>query len=134
MHRWEIARAPSRNRASQTYTKFGNIGLYSGQIALLSNWDAMFTVLAAGTASQTNHTNVEIISHILAAAFVLGLEATARAEAKTVYAETYTGGTNPSSTLTIVVDDKSGLGITCWTKSGTDIFPPITTLPKVTLA
>jgi hypothetical protein len=94
----------------------------------------MFTVLAAGTASQTGHANVKIISDMLAAAFVPALQATARAEAKTVYAGACTGGTNSSSTLTVVVDDRPDLGTTCQTESGTDIFPLITTLLEVTSA
>ena len=134
VRRWEVARSPSRNRASWMYTKSGDIGLYSSQVALLPDWDAMFTGLAAGRASQTGHANVRIISDMLAATFVPALEATARAEAKTVYAGAYTGGTNSSSTLTVVVDDRPGLGTTCQTESGTDIFPLITTLLEVTPA
>jgi hypothetical protein len=65
-------------------------GLYSSQVALLPDWEARFTVLAVGTASRTSHANVEIISDMLAAAFIPALEAIARAEAKTVYAGTYT--------------------------------------------
>lgn len=94
----------------------------------------MFTVLALGTASQTSHANMKIISDMLAAVFVPALEAIVCAEAKTVYAGTYTGGINSSSTLTVVVDDRPGLGITCWAESGTDVFLPITTLLKATPA
>ena len=84
----------------------------------------MFTVLALGTASQTSHANMKIISDMLAAVFVPALEAIVCAEAKTVYAGTYTGGINSSSTLAVVVDDRPGLGITCWAESGTDVFLP----------
>jgi hypothetical protein len=119
---WEIVRAPNLNRTSQLYTKSGDIGLYSAEVALLPDYDVGFTVLAAGLRSNAN---VRILSDILAAVYVPALEAAAKQEAQQIYAGTYTGTNGTSSSLTVVTDGKPGLGITQWVENGTDVFPLI---------
>ena len=125
---WEILRAPI-NRTSWMYTKSGDIGLYSGELALLPEYDVGFTVLAAGVSSNAN---VRILSDILAAAFVPALEAAAKEEAEKNYAGTYTSGAN--SNVTVVTDSNPGLGITSWTENGTDVFEILGSVLGVTSA
>ena len=117
---WEIIRAPI-DRTSWMYTKSGDIGLYSGQFALLTDYDVGFTVLAAGTSSTQT---VEIVSDMLAATFLPALEAAAKEEAQSTYAGTYTDSGSNSS-LTVVTDSNPGLGVTSWAENGTNILPGI---------
>ena len=126
---WEIVRAPI-NRTSWMYTKSGDIGLYSGEVALLSDYDVGFTVLAAG---QSSTQNVQILSDMLAATFVPALEAAAKEEAENTYAGTYTDS-GAKSTLTLVTDGNPGLGITSWTDDGTDVVSGIGALLGATSA
>jgi CubicO group peptidase (beta-lactamase class C family) len=119
---WEIVRAPNLNRTSYLYTKSGDIGLYSAELALLPDYDVGFTVLAAGLQTDAN---VRIISDILAAVFVPALEAAAKQEADQVYAGTYTGPAGTNSSLTVVTDGSPGLGVTRWMENGTDVLPLI---------
>lgn len=127
---WEILRAPGLNRSSYLYTKAGDIGLYSAEVALLPDYDVGFTVLTAGLQSSVN---VRVVSDILAATFVPALEAAAAQEAEQIYAGTYTSTADANSSLTVVVTDgKPGLGITRWIENGTDVFPLLGTLFGVT--
>ncbi|MCJ1462110.1 hypothetical protein MMC07_000710 [Pseudocyphellaria aurata] len=118
---WEILRAPT-DRQSWMYTKNGAIGLYASNLALLSDYDVGFTVLAAGTGA---YTNVNILSNLLAETIVPALETAAREEAGIVYAGSYevTGAEGANSSMTVVVDDqKPGLGVTKLIYNGADVF------------
>lgn len=55
---WEIFCASS-NRTSGVYTKLGDLGAYSSEIALLLDYDVDLTVLAAGNKA---HNTVRILS------------------------------------------------------------------------
>lgn len=118
---WEILRSPA-NRESWMYTKSGDIGLYSSNLALLPDYKVGFTVLAAGTGASPN---VNILLNMLATIFVPALEVAAREEAQSVYAGSYgfAGVEGTNSSMTIMVDNqKPGLGVTRLVNNGTDIF------------
>lgn len=113
---WEIYRAPGE-RVSYLYTKAGQLGLYSSQLALMPDYDVGFTVLAAGPAGGQQ---VRLLSDLISEIFYPALEATAKDEADSNYAGTFQDPTGINSSITIVTDDRPGLGVQQWIFNGTD--------------
>ena len=128
---WEIYRAPGE-RVSYLYTKNGGLGLYASQLALMPDYNVGFTVLAAGTSSSLQ---VRVLSNLLSEIFYPALEAAAQEEANTNYAGTYQDPEGANSSITIITDDRPGLGVQDWLFNGTDgfsIFQGIVGVPERT--
>ncbi|KAK6389192.1 hypothetical protein LTR65_006954 [Meristemomyces frigidus] len=121
---WEILRAPSA-RNSWLYTKAGNLGLYTSQLALMPDHNAGFTVLTAG---QSGDDIARIVSDMIASIFVPAFEEAAREEASAIYSGTYSSG---NSSITITTDSQPGLLITSWTNQGSDFFSALASLNAV---
>lgn len=115
---WEIVRAPG-DRVSYLYTKNGELGLYGSQIVLMPDYDVGFTVLAAG---QSAAQSIPVLSDIISEIFYPALEAAAKEEAGAHYAGTYQDPVGVNSSITIITDDRPGLGIQQWIFNGTDGF------------
>ena len=114
---WEIYRAPGE-RVSYLYTKSGQIGLYSSQMALMPDYNVGFTVLAAGPAGPQQ---IRFLSDLLTEVFYPALEAAAKEEANSAYAGTFRDPTGINSSVTITTDDRPGLGLQQWIFNGTEV-------------
>ncbi|KAH8649162.1 beta-lactamase/transpeptidase-like protein [Xylariales sp. PMI_506] len=102
---WEIRRAPGDYpTASWLYTKSGDIGLYSVQMALMPDLGLGFSVLGAGVASDDQ---VRIVADIIADAFVPALWAQAADEVASNYGGTYYDADH-NTTIVVAVDESSG--------------------------
>ena len=125
---WEIFRAPGE-RVSFLYTKNGALGLYASQMALMPDYNVGFTVLAAGT---SNSLQVRVLSNLLSEIFYPALEAAAKEEAAANYAGTYQDPNGFNSSITIITDDRPGLGVQNWLFNGTDGFSILRAILTVT--
>jgi hypothetical protein len=114
---WEIFRAPGE-RTSYLYTKSGNLNLYSSLFVLMPDYDVGFTVLAAGPA---NSLQVNRLSDLISEIFYPALEAAAKEEANCNYAGTFRDPSGINSSVTVVTDDRPGLGLQQWIFNGTDL-------------
>jgi hypothetical protein len=94
------------------YTKSGGLGEYAGYIVLDPDHEIGFSVLAAG-AEASNQAAV--------LAWIPAFEATTRDQAQLNYAGTYTAvDKRLNSSITVALDEPSGLGIESWISNGTD--------------
>jgi hypothetical protein len=119
---WEIFRAvlgsAENNRVVDLYVKSGNVGAYGGKLVLIPDYDVGFVVLMAGVAG----TVADQISGIIVDQLLPALEATARREADTAYAGTFTASDGLNSSLTLrTVEGLPGLRIDRWVSNGTDL-------------
>jgi Beta-lactamase len=126
---WEIIRAPGE-RVSHLYTKSGGLALYSSEFVLMPDYDVGFTVLAAGPSSGPS---VNRLSDLISEIFYPALEAAAKGEADSNYAGTFQDPTGINSTITIVTDDRPGLGLQQWIFNGTDFISTLLSLLLPTL-
>ena len=119
---WEIARGTNLTGSNDghivdVYTKGGNLDLYSSIIALVPDYNFTLALASAGPVSDTNSGVVQgILSEILTA-LVPALDAANKAQAKEVYAGTYTTG---DDSITLAVDDGGGLLVTNFSVNGVD--------------
>ncbi|KAI1339866.1 beta-lactamase/transpeptidase-like protein [Xylariaceae sp. FL0016] len=115
---WEILRAPG-DPLTYMYTKSGDIGKYASMTALWPEFDAGFSVLAAGQMSADTR---RIISDTIAAVYTPALRDAAKREAMAVYTGTY-ANEESNSTITIVVDDENpGLVVSEFIGGGQDVL------------
>ena len=128
---WEIIRYidPSTGEVTDIYTKLGDSGSYGGVTALVPEYGAGFSLLAAGT----NTTLRSIIDHVIldhiTKAILPALRAQAAAEATRKLVGTYVT-TDPTlnSSVTIshnestVEGSVSGLSISSWISNATDVL------------
>ncbi|CZR51197.1 uncharacterized protein PAC_01072 [Phialocephala subalpina] len=122
---WEIYRITTspNDRLVDLYTKSGDLPGYSSVLVLSRDYDFGFSVLAAGPdASVTSR----LIAGLVQDAVFQSIEDSARSEASTNYAGTYTSSsTTLNSTVTISLDPSfPGLGVTTWISNGTDMLSP----------
>ena len=91
--------------------------MYTFILALLPDCGVSFVTLAAG---QGSHAALDgLIADIVLPEF----ETTARKEANSVYAGTYTASNGLNSSITLTTDpSKPGFGVSSWISNGTDFF------------
>ncbi|KAL9611133.1 MAG: hypothetical protein Q9167_004213 [Letrouitia subvulpina] len=130
---WEIVRYmhPSTGKVTDIYTKSGDSGYYSGNIILIPDYGAGFSILS-GSANATIRGNVVNIVLDYVTRFVLpAFEAQAAAEAQHNFVGTYIptdSNSTLNSSLTISFNEStvelasSGLSISSWISNGTDVL------------
>lgn len=116
---WEIARGTNLtgngDQIVDVYTKGGNLELYSSIVALMPDYGLVFTLVSAGP--DTSSSVVEALLSQVLVALVPALEAANKAQAKELYAGTYTAGTDR---ITLAIDSKSGLLVMNFSVNGVD--------------
>lgn len=119
---WEIARGTNLTGSQDghivdVYTKGGNLDLYSSIIALVPDYNFTLALTSAGPVTNTNSGVVQgILSEILTA-LIPALEAVNQAQAREIYAGTYTAG---NDSITLAVDNGGGLLVANFTVNGVD--------------
>ncbi|KAI9688661.1 MAG: hypothetical protein M1822_001018 [Bathelium mastoideum] len=121
---WEIQRmdVPISNSSTQTrvldlYTKYGDIDAYSAGLVLDADHNAGFTILGAGPSAVNV---VTALSDVIAETMIPAFEQAARENAQSNYAGTFAAAGNSSSNITLVIDDRPGLGVKSWYSNGID--------------
>ena len=117
---WEIARGTNLTGSDDrhivdVYTKGGNLDQYSSIIALVPDYDFVFTLTSAGPETSSGTVN-GILSGVLVA-LIPAFEAANKAQARERYAGTYTDGLN---SITLAVDDGPGLLVRKFTVNDVD--------------
>ena len=132
---WEIYQALGTNKTTWMYTKAGDLGKYSGYLVLLPDYDAGFTILAAG---QKASIVSRVLADVAATVFVPALEVAARTEASQTLAGEYmgsfmneTGSGNDTFEVVLEVDDGPGLNMINYTVNGVDMRAAFAQLSKV---
>ena len=128
---WEIARYihPATGKVTDIYTKSGNAGYYTAMLALIPDYDAGFSLLAANTNNTERLPAALIVLDYITNSIVPALEAQAAAEATSNYVGSYIS-TDPTlnSSVTIAFNEStvtgasSGLSIDSWISNGTDVL------------
>lgn len=128
---WEIVRyvSPATGKVTDIYTKLGDSGNYGSLTALIPNFDAGFTLLAACSDVELRSLQTNVILDYITSALLPALEAQAALEAAQNYVGTYRS-TDPklNSSVTIGIDESSvtnnnfGLSLTKWISNGTDVL------------
>lgn len=117
---WEIYRAadiiPNRG-VIDIFSKGGDVGLYHTFLGLVPDYNIGFATAIGGIGDHT-WLDSSIVDILFPA-----LEATARQQAETAFAGTYTATNGLNTTLILTTDDSlPGLGITKWISNGTDFL------------
>ena len=130
---WEISRlqipvsnATNVSRIVDLYTKSGDIGTYSGLLAVDIDHNIGFSILTAGSNASTQR---NVLESLIATTWVPALEDAAREEALRSLVGTYSSGNaSDNSSITLALDDdRPGLGISSWTSSDVDMLAAIGT-------
>ncbi|RSM05370.1 hypothetical protein CDV31_009608 [Fusarium ambrosium] len=116
---WEIYRSTSLTpsvRPVDVYTKSGDVGVYAAYIALIPEYDAGFTINAAGAdAYITSRALLNEMTKIV----VQGLDQLARSQAQSRYTGHYSGN---NDSLVLAIDKGPGLKIQKWTSNGDSVL------------
>lgn len=119
---WEIYTDTIKitDRVINTFTKLGDIGLYSSYLGLTPDYNVGFAILAA---DEEKAPDLNAYADIIAGTMLPALEIAAREEAKAVYTGSYqTKNRTQNSSLTITIDDeKPGMSVASFNINGTDI-------------
>lgn len=128
---WEIIRYadPSTGEVTDIYTKLGDSGPYGGVTALVPDYGAGFSLLAAGTNDTLRSAIDHVILDLITEAILPALKAQAAAEATRNLVGTYVS-TDPdlNSSVTISHNEStaegstSGLSISSWISNATDVL------------
>lgn len=119
---WEIYRVQSSNRVTDYYTKGGDIGVYSGLLALIPDYNVGFSIFTAdGAAADV----AAVLSNMVANNFGPALEEAAKMQAVGKYAGSYTASDGSNSSVTIGMSDTFGLAVESWISEGNDMFADI---------
>ncbi|OGM46598.1 putative alkaline D-peptidase [Aspergillus bombycis] len=126
---WEIYRYvhPASGIVTDIYTKMGDSGNYGGQLAILPDFDAGFSVLDASSLT-TRSASAAYLMDLVIDAVVPALIEQAALEAQRNYVGTYrssSAGLNSSLTLALSPPTRPspGLVVSSWISNGTDITP-----------
>jgi len=132
---WEIYQALGTNKTTWMYTKSGDLGKYSGYLVLLPDYDAGFTILAAGESASSVS---RVLADVAATVFVPALEVAARTEASQNLVGEYmgsfshtTGDGNDTFEIALEVDDGPGLNMVNYTVNGVDMRDAFAQIYKV---
>lgn len=128
---WEIVRyvSPTTGKVTDIYTKLGDSGNYGSIVALIPDYDAGFTLLAASSNVVVRSLQTNVILDYITSAVLPALEAQAAFEAAQNYVGTYRSTDHKvNSSITIGIDESSvttnnfGLSLTGWISNGTDVL------------
>lgn len=119
---WEIFRAQIGGQTVDMYTKNGAAGSYATLFALIPDLDVGFSILMASELDETSAaTIVYLVSDVIAATMLPGLQEAASQQANETFAGYYVSE-DGSSSLYIEVDDQPGLRVVNWTNNGTNFL------------
>lgn len=128
---WEIIRwqDPSTGEITDIYTKLGDSGMYGGALALVPEFGAGFSFLAAATNDSLRGTVDNLVLDQITEAVLPALKAQAAAEAVHNYVGMYVSSDprlNSSVTIahnaSTVPGAASGLTLSSWISNGTDVL------------
>jgi len=132
---WEIYQALGTNKTTWMYTKSGDLGKYSAYLVLLPDYDAGFTILAAGESASSVS---RVLADVAATVFVPAFEIAAKTEATQNLVGEYmgsfpnkNGGGNDTFEIALEVDDGPGLNMVNYTVNGVDMRDAFAQLYKV---
>lgn len=122
---WEIFRLPvpvnpilNASRIVDTYSKSGDIGLYSTFFGLVPDYNVGISVLAAG---DSPNRQVPPIRGTLVDIFFRAAEAAAKEQARASFTGTF-AARRLNSSITLSVDDGPGVLISQWTSNSTNFL------------
>ncbi|PYH43098.1 uncharacterized protein BP01DRAFT_384793 [Aspergillus saccharolyticus JOP 1030-1] len=128
---WEIVRvvSPTTGRVTDIYTKLGDSGNYGGLVALLPDFDAGFSLLAASTSVQRSSLTNQILDWITLS-MLPALESQASFEAVQNLVGTYeSADPRVNSSVTVACNAPTGtthyyhgLKLTRWISNATDVL------------
>ncbi|KAI4209932.1 MAG: hypothetical protein LQ351_007158 [Letrouitia transgressa] len=126
---WEITRYvhPLTGKVTDMYTKSGDSGYYSGDIILLPDYNAGFSILTGNVNATTRNKAMDAVLDLITQNVLPALEAQAAAEAQRNFVGTYTHPSlNSSVTISFnestVPHTSSGLSISNWISNGIDVL------------
>ncbi|KAK5451815.1 hypothetical protein LTS15_007538 [Exophiala xenobiotica] len=122
---WEIYRITvptdtiiNASRIVDTYTKSGDIGVYSTYFGLVPDYNIGITVMAAG---DDPNRQVPPIRGTLVDIFYRAAEAAAKEQAKNAFTGTFKS-TDRNSSITLAVDGGPGVKVEQWISNGTNFL------------
>ncbi|KAK4207241.1 beta-lactamase/transpeptidase-like protein [Rhypophila decipiens] len=118
---WEIFRVKnvtSDRRLIELYTKGGDIKTYHSLLAFIPDYDIVVAILLGG--ANTGAFDVLGPFSQMIKTLLPGIEAAGKTQASSAYAGTYTEKES-NSTITLALDESSGLDITNWVVRGVDV-------------
>lgn len=119
---WEIGRANNLTvdgRVIDVYSKIGDVPDYNAYFLVIPDYGISMSILSAGPGSSVA-VQMSLATTVLKAV-TRGFEAAGKAEANVTYAGTYTNAQTNSS-LSLAIDDQSGLVVERWIMNGQDIM------------
>ncbi|KAM0722514.1 hypothetical protein Q7P37_001955 [Cladosporium fusiforme] len=118
---WEIARWPVGDRIVDVYTKQGDFGAYSSRFAIIPDYNIGVTVFTAGTGGP--YAQMALFETVLAE-LLPGIDATARAQAETNFAGTYTSTSSDVNTTISLTTNPTmpGLKVTSFISNSSDVI------------
>lgn len=122
---WEIARYihPSTGKVTDLYTKLGDSGAYGGCLVLIPDYGAGFSILGASTNYTLRGSVTNLVLDYVTEIILPALEAQATAEATRNFVGTYVStNSNQNSSVTVSLNESSGLSIASWISNGTDVL------------
>ncbi|KAK4447829.1 beta-lactamase/transpeptidase-like protein [Podospora aff. communis PSN243] len=133
---WEIARSHTLthdNRTIDVYAKTGDLGQYHAILALIPDYDLVFTIITAGPEATVNPNLRTILLSTALRTLLPAIDQSARDEASSHgYTGTFTSSsTNSSLTLTLPSDSSPGLLLSSLTVRG---FNALAHFPSYSLA
>lgn len=122
---WEIARYihPSTGKVTDLYTKLGDSGAYGGCLVLIPDYNAGFSILGANSNESLRGSVANLVLDYVTEVILPALEAQAAAEAARNFVGTYVStDSNLNSTVTVSLNESTGLSISSWISNGTDVL------------
>ncbi|CRG82772.1 hypothetical protein PISL3812_00118 [Talaromyces islandicus] len=126
---WEIGRTNNitvDGRVIDIYTKIGDVPDYNALFLVVPDYGMTLSMLSAGPESSVS-TQMALATTVLKA-ITRGFEAAGKSEANVTYAGTYINAETNSS-ISLGIDDQSGLLVQSWIMNGQDILE---TYPMIT--
>lgn len=122
---WEIVRYihPSTGKVTDLYTKLGDSGFSFGCLVLIPDYNAGFSLLEASSNETLRDDGGNLVLDYVTKAILPALEAQAAAEAARNFVGEYVS-TDPklNSSVSVYLDESSGLRISSWISNGTDVL------------
>lgn len=121
---WEILRSDnitSDGRLVDVYTKSGDLGLYHALLGIVTDYDVVISVLAAGAEVTQNPYSRSMLFSAVVRGLLPAIEAAGRDEAATLFEGTFVEDSSNSS-LVLSSDEGAGLLIEGFSVRGFDVL------------